>query len=122
MGTLLAGKTERVARNGSWIVLVISFSLLVILISFSGFSALQRADEIHASISALHEADHQTEEVLGRLRSDLQISAIAVRDFLLDPSAHADTARSEICRFQESATASLDELQLTISLLPFLIT
>ena len=111
MSTLRVGKSEGVALNGTWIVLVIGFSLLVILIAFSGFSALQRADEIHASISALHEADHQNEEVLGRLRSDLQISAIAVRDFLLDPSADAGSARSEIRRLQESTTASLDKLR-----------
>jgi signal transduction histidine kinase len=111
MDTLRVEKREGVALNGTWIVLVIGFSLLVILIAFSGFSALQRADEIHASISALHEADHQTEEVLGRLRSDLQISAIAVRDFLLDPSADAGSVRSEIRRLQASTTASLDKLQ-----------
>src|SRR5271166_3852841 len=111
MDTLRVGNREGVGLNGTWIVLVIGFSLLVILIAFSGFSALQRADEIHASISVLHEADHQTEEVLGRLRSDLQISAIAVRDFLLDPSADGGSARSEIRRLQESTTASLDKLQ-----------
>jgi len=111
MDTPRVGKHEGVALNGTWIVLVVGFSLLVILIAFSGFSALQRADEIHTSISALHDADHQTEEVLGRLRSDLQISAIAVRDFLLDPSADAGGARSEIRRLQESTTASLDKLQ-----------
>jgi len=96
---------------GVWVVLVIGFSLLVILIAFSGFSALQRANEIHASISALHDADHQTEELLGRLRSDLQLSAIAVRDFLLDSSADAGSARSEMRRLQESTTTSLDDLQ-----------
>src|ERR1700679_2521610 len=94
-----------------WAVLTVGFGLLVILIAFSGFSALQRATEIHAGISALHEADHQTEELIGTLRSDLQISAIAVRDFLLDPSADAASTRLELRRLQDSAASDLNRLQ-----------
>ena len=104
-------KRKGVPLNGIWIVLVIGFSLLVILIAFSGFSALQRANEIHASISTLHDADHQTEELLGRLRSDLQLSAIAVRDYLLDASADPAGARTEMRVLRDSTTRALDELQ-----------
>ncbi|HWE48723.1 MAG TPA: sensor histidine kinase [Bryobacteraceae bacterium] len=111
MDSFPAKERSGIPLTGIWIVLVVGFSLLVILIAFSGFTALQRANEIHASIAALHEADHQTEEVLGRLRSDVQISAIAVRDFLLDPSADAGTARAEMHRLQDSTTSSLDKLQ-----------
>jgi hypothetical protein len=94
-----------------WAVLTVGFGLLVILIAFSGFSALQRASAIHAGISALHEADHETEESLGTLRSDLQISAIAVRDYLLDPSADAASTRLELRRLQDSSAAELDLLE-----------
>ncbi|HYA17136.1 MAG TPA: histidine kinase [Bryobacteraceae bacterium] len=94
-----------------WAVLTVGFGLLVILIAFSGFSALQRASEIHAGISALQEADHETEELLGTLRSDLQISAITIRDYLLDPSADAATTRAELRRLEASSTADLKRLE-----------
>jgi signal transduction histidine kinase len=94
-----------------WAVLTVGFGLLVILIAFSGFSALQRASEIFAGISALHEADHQTEELLGTLRSDLQISAIAIRDYLLNPAADAATTQAELARLQASSTADLRRLE-----------
>ena len=93
------------------IVLAVGFGLLVVLIAFSGFSALSRSNRIHAGIFALHEADHQTEELLARLRSDLQLSAITVRDFLLDPTADAANARNQLRRMQDSTNASLDRLQ-----------
>jgi signal transduction histidine kinase len=104
-------KRDGITPNRIWIVLAVGFGLLVILIAFSGFSALDRANQIYAGISSLHEADHQTEELLGYLRSDLQLSAIAVRDFLLNPSADAASAHVELRRMQDSTTASLDNLQ-----------
>lgn len=92
-------------------VLAIGFGLLVILIGFSGFSALKRANEIHAAISTLHEEDRRTEALLASLRSDLQLSAIDVRDFLLDPTANAEAAQAEILRRRAATAESLRQLQ-----------
>lgn len=97
--------------NRIGIVLAVGFGLLVMLIAFSGISALRRSNEIHAGISELHNADHRTEELLGHLRSDLQLSAITVRDFLLDPAADAAATETELRQLQASAAESLDGLQ-----------
>ncbi len=103
--------TSELMPNRIRIVLAVGFGLLVVLIAFSGFSALQRANEIHAGISALHEADHETEVLLGRIRSDLQLSAITVRDFALDPTSEGAAPRAELHRLQESSAAALNHLR-----------
>jgi signal transduction histidine kinase len=111
MDLLPTRKPGEIAPIRIWAVLTVGFGLLVILIAFSGFSALRRATEIHAGISALYEADHQTEELLGSLRSALQLSAISVRDYLLNPLADAAGARGELRRLQDSTKTALDRLQ-----------
>lgn len=111
MDPLPVRPNDGITPNRIWIVLGVGFGLLLILVAFSGFSALRRANEIHEGITSLHEADHETEELLGLIRSDLQLSAIAMRDFLLDPTADAASTRLQIRHLQSSTSESLDRLQ-----------
>jgi signal transduction histidine kinase len=103
-------KPGETLKSRLWPVLLTGFGTLVILVALSGYSALRRASEGYAGISRLYEAEHQTEESLSRLRSDVQGSALTVRDFLLDPEASVGDFRKGLMKSQQAAAADLVEL------------
>ena len=51
-----------------WLILVVGFSALIGLITFSGWSSLQRARNSYTGIFSLLSAEQQTVRVLGKLR------------------------------------------------------
>lgn len=102
---------NEVARSRLWLVLVFGFGALLILIAFSGLSTIQRATKSYAGISALLEDEQRTAQILGMLRSDLQTSAIAVRDYLLDPEAGAAGKYRELQQLQNDTALDLTALE-----------
>jgi signal transduction histidine kinase len=86
------------------------FSTLVILIAFSGFSALERAAGSYAGTSQLYAEELRTEQELGRLRSDILLSAIALRDLLMNPSEGTSEKRAELHRLESSSRTGLRSL------------
>jgi len=105
----------RAVRIRLWPVLIFGFGTLVILVALSGVSAMRRASESYAGISSLYESERRGEQALGRVRSDVQVSAITVRDFLLETSVSPDAARRQMHRLRQSAVAELDTLTGLIS-------
>jgi signal transduction histidine kinase len=100
-----------VTRFPVWLILAVGFSALIGLITFSGWSSLQRARESYTGISSLLSAEQQTVQVLGKLRGDVQASAIVVRDFLLEPEAAADSRRHELQELQAATARDLAALE-----------
>jgi signal transduction histidine kinase len=100
-----------VTRIPVWLILVVGFSALIGLITFSGWSSLQRARDSYVGISSLLSAEQQTVQVLGKLRGDVQASAIVVRDFLLEPEAAADSRRRELRDLQAATVRDLAALE-----------
>ncbi len=96
-----------------WPILVLGFSTLVLLIAFSGFSALERARSIYAGVSELHDTEQHAERLLAKVRSDILSSAIVVRDDLYQTSASSSLhrQRAELSSLQNSTTAALAELR-----------
>jgi signal transduction histidine kinase len=78
---------KRKVRSGFWASLIIGFGSLIILIALSGFEALERARTISGRISLAYQNNLAVEKDLADIRSQLQTSAILVRDYLLDRSA-----------------------------------
>jgi signal transduction histidine kinase len=99
-----------VTRIPVWLILVVGFSALIGLITFSGWSSLQRARESYTGISSLLSAEQQMVQALGKLRGDVQASAIVVRDLLLEPEA-ADARRRELQELQAATARDLAALE-----------
>ncbi|MEP6715943.1 MAG: sensor histidine kinase [Terriglobia bacterium] len=97
-----------------WPVLLLGFSILVVLIAFAGLSALRRATGSYAGTTRLYAEELRTEQVLGRLRSDILSSAIAVRDLLLVPADDSGEKMAELNRLRTSSHTSLQALDTLI--------
>jgi signal transduction histidine kinase len=78
---------RREVRAGFWAALIAGFGGLIVLIALSGFQALDRASTITARMSQAYQNNLAVEKDLADIRSQLQTSAILVRDYLLDRSA-----------------------------------
>jgi signal transduction histidine kinase len=78
---------KRDVRFGFWAALIAGFGGLIVLIALSGFEALDRARTISGRISEAYQNNLAVEKDLADIRSQLQTSAILVRDYLLDRSA-----------------------------------
>ena len=108
-------KRGETLKSRLWPVLLVGFGTLLILVALSGLSALRRASAGYSRISALYDAQHRTEVSLSQLRSDIQGSAVIVRDFLLDRSAPVQGFRRELMKSQQTTAAALAELGNLIS-------
>lgn len=101
-------------RSRIWPVLLLGYSILLLLIAFSGFSALQRATGSYAETTDLYSKELRTVQTLERLRSDVLSSAIALRDILLLPADQAGDKREELHKLRISSQANLRTLQTLI--------
>jgi len=78
---------RRKVRLGFWAALVIGFGSLIALIALSGYEALSRARTISGRISRAYQNNLEVKDDLEQIRSQLQTSAILMRDYLLDRAA-----------------------------------
>jgi signal transduction histidine kinase len=85
---------------------------LLALIAVFGVTGSRKADEIYSRLDALNAHHREVEATLRRLRSDLHLSGIFVRDYLLDPEPARDDEYWEgLADFRRSNTAALDDLR-----------
>ncbi len=104
------GPGER-SRTKVQVILVLGFGALVALIAFAGWSALQRAQRSYKEIGRLQEADRRAQQIVAGIRSDLQLTAIATRDYLLDLNADPAVARGRQIELEKSTTRALRDLE-----------
>lgn len=104
-------ETSKAVRIRIWPILALGFGALVLLVALSGWLVFVRATASYDGISQLHDAEHETQEALTSLRSDIAVSAILIRDFLLDPGSSMDSTRAELDRLRGQTGSDISRLQ-----------
>lgn len=99
----------------TWLVAALGLGSLVVLIAVSMLAASRRAEEIYAQLDQLNNHHRLVEANLRRLRSDVNLSGIFVRDYLLDVARErAPEYRERIAAFRSTNLATLEELKTLI--------
>jgi signal transduction histidine kinase len=102
-------------RLRTWLVAALGLGSLVILIAVSMLATARTAQDIYAQLDQLNNHHRRVEENLRRLRSDVNLSGIFVRDYLLDVARErAPEYREQIAEFRRTNMATLDELKTLI--------
>jgi len=86
-------------RVRTWPFLTLGFGALLLLISLSAAALHRRMGEVFADVEAIQNAERASRQPLEGLRSDIYLTSILVRDYLLDPSPEA--AAEERQRLQD---------------------
>lgn len=106
-------------RFRTWPVAALALGALLILVVISVLESSRRAQEIYTSLDELNGRYHEVESLLRRLRSDVNLSGIFVRDYLLDSSQErAPSYRARISEFRTSNVASFNDLRARIQQSP----
>jgi signal transduction histidine kinase len=96
----------------SWLVAALGLGSLVVLTAVSMVASSRRAQEIYAQVDALNAHHRRVEENLRKLRSDVNLSGIFVRDYLLDVARErAPDYRDQIATYRSTTLATLAELK-----------
>ena len=106
-------------RFKTWPVAAIGLVSLLVLIAVSMLTASRRAQAIYVQLDQLNTRRHDVDTKLRRLRSDVNLSGIFVRDYLLDVARErAPEYRQRLAAFREANMASVAELRTLAELHP----
>ena len=98
-------------RFRTWPVAALGLGGLVILIVVSLLTASRRAQDIYSQLDQLNDHHRDVEAKLRRLRSDVHLSGIFVRDYLLDhEQARTPEYRQRLKDFRRDNLATFAEL------------
>jgi signal transduction histidine kinase len=101
-----------VIRLKTWIVAALGLGTLVVLIALSMMASSRRALDISVQLDELNSHHRNVEVKLRALRSDVNLSGIFVRDYLLDVARERDPEyREQLATFRSSNMATLAELR-----------
>ena len=99
-------------RLRTWPVAAVGLASLLLLVLASVITASRRAQEIYTQLDDLNSYHQRIDGRLRRLRSDVHLSGIYVRDYLLDTaSAHGPEYRQRLTQLRESNMTTLAELR-----------
>jgi signal transduction histidine kinase len=99
-------------RFRTWYVAALGLGGLLILIAVSMLAASRKAQAIYAQLDRLNTHHHEVDTKLRRLRSDVNLSGIFVRDYLLDISReHAPEYRERLAEFRKTNMSTVTELR-----------
>ena len=85
---------------------------LLILIAVSLLATARKAEAIYAELDELNRHHREIESTLRRLRSDVHLSGIFIRDYLLDPTRErAPEYRARLTELRTSHAAAVGELR-----------
>jgi signal transduction histidine kinase len=102
-------------RLKTWLVAALGLGSLVALIAFSMVTSSRRAEAIYEQLDQLNAHHQRADNHLRRLRSDVNLSGIFVRDYLLDVARdRAAEYREELTEFRRANMATLDDLEALI--------
>ena len=102
-------------RLRTWLVAALGLGSLVILMAVSMLASARTAQDIYVQLDQLNNHHRRVEESLRRLRSDVNLSGIFVRDYLLDVARErAPEYRQQIAEFRQTNLATLAELKTLI--------
>lgn len=99
-------------RFRTWPVAALALGALLLLVVVSVLESNRRAQEIYSELDALNQRYHQVEATLRRLRSDVNMSGIFVRDYLLDSAGErAPNYRARLGEFRRANNSAFVELR-----------
>jgi signal transduction histidine kinase len=99
-------------RFSTWPVAAVGLGSLLVLILVAMLTTSRKAEDIYTQIVQLNAHHQEVEAKLRRLRSDVNLSGVFVRDYLLDISReHAPEYRKRLAEFREGNMATLEELR-----------
>lgn len=102
-------------RLKTWLVAALGLGSLVILIAVSMLASSSKAQDIYAQLDQLNGHHRRVEGNLRRLRSDVNLSGIFVRDYLLDVARErAPEYRERLAEFRHTNMTTLAELKTLI--------
>jgi signal transduction histidine kinase len=103
-------------RLKTWLVAALGLGTLVILIAVSMSVSMRRAQEIYGQLDELGAHHRRVETNLRKLRSDVNLSGIFVRDYLLDIARErAPEYRQQLGDFRGTNMATLAELRTLVT-------
>jgi signal transduction histidine kinase len=102
-------------RIRTWPVAAFALGALLLLVVVSVLESNRRAQEIYTRLDELNQRYHEVESKLRRLRSDVNMSGIFVRDYLLDPARErAPGYRERLAEFRGANNAAFGELRILL--------
>jgi signal transduction histidine kinase len=98
-------------RFRTWPVAALGLAGLLLLIIVSVTTATRRAQDIYAQLENLNSHHREVDAKLRRLRSDVHLSSIFVRDYLLDSARErAPQYRARLAEYRRTNMATLADL------------
>jgi signal transduction histidine kinase len=105
-------RAEARVRFKTWPVAALGLVSLLILVVISMLTLSGKAQEIYAELDQVNTHHHNVDAKLRRLRSDVNLSGIFVRDYLLDVSReHAPEYRERLAEFRQTNVATVADLR-----------
>ena len=102
-------------RFRTWPVAAFAVGALLLLVVVAVLESNRRAQEIYTRLDELNLRYHDVEGKLRRLRSDVNMSGIFVRDYLLDPvGERAPDYRARLAEFRRGNGTAFNELRTLI--------
>jgi signal transduction histidine kinase len=102
-------------RIRTWPIAALGLSALLLLVVVSVLAASSTAQHIYTQLDNLNSHHRDVENKLRRLRADVHLSGIYMRDYLLDPErARASEYRERLSEFRRSHTETVAELRALI--------
>lgn len=99
-------------RLKTWLVAALGLGSLVLLTAFSMLASSKKAQEIYTQLDQLNTHHRNVEARLRALRSDVHLSSLFVRDYLLDVERErAPEYREQLAEFRRTNMATLKELK-----------
>jgi hypothetical protein len=99
-------------RFRTWPVAALGLGSLLVLIVVSMLTSSRKAQEIYTELDQLNTHHYNVDAKLRRLRSDVNLSGIFVRDYLLDVAReHAVEYRERLSDFRETNMTTVAELR-----------
>ena len=99
-------------RLKTWPVAAFGLGSLLLLIVVSMLASSRKAEDIYTQLDALNTYHHNVDTKLRRLRSDVHLSGIFVRDYLLDiERERAPEYRQRLTEFRQTNLATVAELR-----------
>ena len=99
-------------RFRTWPLAALALGSLVLLVMISVLAASRRAQEIYTQIDQVNGHHSEVETKLRRLRSDVHLSGIFVRDYLLDTAReHAPEYREQLEEFRRMNLSTVTDLR-----------
>jgi signal transduction histidine kinase len=99
-------------RFKTWPVAALGLGSLLVLIVVSMLASSRKAEEIYTELDQLNTYHHDVDTKLRRLRSDVHLSGIFVRDYLLDVERERGPEyRERLAEFRETNMATIAEFR-----------